>query len=137
MSKQLLERFYDKVLFTTDCWEWVGGKSHGYGYFSIGKKLVRAHRFLYELYKGKIPIGLDLDHLCRNRKCVNPEHLEPVTRRENMNRGDSANRNKTHCKKGHEFTLENTIIDRKKRYCKECQRTHSKNQWLKIKENKK
>ncbi len=70
------------------CWLWVGKVNRGgYGVTSVAGKTRSAHRVSYEWHVGPIPIGLDLDHLCRVRRCVNPDHLEPVTRRENINRG--------------------------------------------------
>lgn len=70
------------------CWEWVGARvGDGYGAFKRAGKRQSAHRVAYVLVKGTIPTGLDLDHRCRNRSCVNPEHLEPVTRGENVRRG--------------------------------------------------
>jgi hypothetical protein len=92
---------------------WTGGKTiGGYGMFSgnasratIGRDM--AHRWSYEYHVGPIPEGLDIDHLCRNRACVNPEHLEPVTRAENIRRAAQV---KTHCPSGHEYTEENTYI---------------------------
>lgn len=87
-----------------------------------------AHRFAYELIRGKIPEGLDIDHLCRNRQCVNPEHMEPVTPRENTIRGDTIpahNLKKTHCPKGHPLSGDNlvkspSIIKLGYRWCKTC-----------------
>lgn len=75
----------------TGCWEWQKGKSKGYGLKYIdGKYVSRAHRWYYEQKYGLVPEGLDLDHKCKNRGCVNPEHLEPVSRAENVRRGKSA-----------------------------------------------
>jgi len=88
------ERFMTKVAIhgdqPEDCWEWTAGENGvGYGRFHVDGRLVYPHRFAYELYVGPIPEGLDLDHVCRNRRCVRPSHLEPVTRRENLLRGDT------------------------------------------------
>ncbi len=75
----------------TGCWNWKHSlQASGYGQINIGGKPVTAHRAVYEKYRGEIPHGLHIDHLCRNRKCVNPEHLEPVTQRENLRRGATA-----------------------------------------------
>lgn len=72
----------------TGCWDWIGGiGSHGYGALWDGRQMTVAHRVMYELVVGPIPDGLDIDHLCRNRACVNPAHMEPVTRGENLRRG--------------------------------------------------
>ena len=108
-------RFWSKVEKTDTCWLWTASKNHnGYGIFDINGKTQRAHRLSYELYKGKIPDGLQIDHLCRVRHCVNPDHLEAVTRKENILRGicfSAINKRKTHCYKGHEFTKDNTYIN--------------------------
>lgn len=100
----------------------MGGKDRGYGQFWDGTKTVRAHRFSYELARGKIPEGLDLDHLCRNRACVRPDHLEPVTDKENVHRSPIHFATRTHCPKGHPYSEENTYVSPQGRTCKKCQR---------------
>ena len=109
------ERFWAQVDKRADdeCWPWVGAfDSHGYGHFRIGgRRRTGAHRFSYQLLVGPIPSRFQIDHLCRNPACVNPAHLEAVTRRVNAARGVgfvATNMRKTHCKNGHEFTPENT-----------------------------
>lgn len=96
----------------------------GYGQFSLNCRLRLAHRVSYEMFVGPIPEGLTLDHLCRTPACVNPDHLEPVTRGENVLRGTgitARNARKTHCPKGHPYDAENTYVDpRNKRYCRAC-----------------
>lgn len=123
-------RFWAKVRKTDTCWLWIGGKNHyGYGSFQTrrgdGWFAAQAHRVAYEALVGPIPDGLTIDHLCRNRACVNPAHMEPVTRGENVLRGESAaatHARKTHCKYGHEFTPENTYTPpgRDVRMCRAC-----------------
>lgn len=99
--------------------------------------MVRAHRWAYLHFVGKIPAGLDLDHLCRNRWCVNPEHLEPVTRSENLTRGYAARGPKTYCKHGHRFDPENTFQRSDGgRGCRAC-RTAYMRQWKAQKRNMK
>lgn len=117
-----MERFWNKVDKSGDCWEWQATKTRsGYGHFRVGNKLVSAHRFAYELEIGKIPDGLVIDHLCRNRSCVNPKHLEPVTSKINSLRGINHNTAKTHCPNGHEYNETNTrITPNGKRKCRIC-----------------
>lgn len=117
-----------KVDKTDTCWLWtagVGGRG-GYGRFWISGHSEFAHRFSYELARGPIPEGLTLDHLCRNTKCVNPDHLEPVTLVENIMRGDgfsAKNARKTHCVNGHPFAGDNLIVTSKgRRACRTCGR---------------
>jgi hypothetical protein len=123
---------------TKDCVPWEGSLNEdGYGNVSIHYNgECRAHRCVYVEVFGPIPEGLELDHGCRNRACVNPEHLEPVLHVENVRRGSRAEQQKseTHCKNGHEYTEENT--GRRKtghRYCRTCHRANSKKSWLKKK----
>lgn len=79
------------IEFGDGCWEWTGTKNQfGYGRLCRDGRRVVAHRWLYERLRGAVPAGLQMDHLCRNRSCVNPDHLEPVTQRENLRRGDMA-----------------------------------------------
>jgi hypothetical protein len=120
------------------CWLWTDQTdSLGYGWFYLSYKRRPAHRFAYELLKGPIPDGLEPDHLCRVHACVNPSHLEPVTHRENVLRGEalSARRaRQTHCKNGHPFDEENTHISRKgERICRACRRKYAREyaQWRK------
>ena len=128
-----IDRFRMKYdIADNGCWIWKGattGKS-GYGAFYAGQRIT-AHRFAYETFIGPVPEGLDVDHLCRNRLCVNPDHLEPVTRRENVVRGvspNAANAAKTHCIRGHPLTRENCYASKwpRNRECKECARLASK-----------
>lgn len=115
---KLPARFWAKTLIEdcghdTPCLTWTAYKLDGYGRFSVGGKIWYAHRVAYEALVGPIPQGLMIDHLCRNRSCVNVEHMEPVTNRVNILRGDTvtaANAAKTHCPQGHEYTPENTHL---------------------------
>jgi hypothetical protein len=103
------------------CWVWTASLSHdGYGQFCFRRRMRRVHRVTYELFKGPIPDGLVIDHLCRNLRCVNPEHLEAVTHKENTARGLSAPRKQ--CPHGHPYNEENTYIERStgRRRCRTC-----------------
>lgn len=106
-------RMLDRCLYdeTTGCVEWLGSvNSSGYGLISFFGPLMLTHRLSYEAHVGPIPEGLHIDHLCRNRLCVRPEHLEPVTPAENNRRAAAAI---THCINGHEYTPETTIIKKR------------------------
>lgn len=109
------KRFWSKVDRSGDCWLWLRAtSSKGYGRFWVGgawQADVLAHRVAYELEVGPVPDGLTIDHLCRNTSCVNPDHLEPVTNRENILRGTgpaALRARQTHCKRGHPFDEVNT-----------------------------
>lgn len=110
--KPLLDRLEAKLDKSGDCWLWTGAKRQsGYGVIGMPRHGVASmHRVAYELYVGPIPDGLAIDHLCGNRACANPAHLEPVTQGENNRRAAAVRvMNQTHCKRGHEFTPENTF----------------------------
>jgi hypothetical protein len=130
VSMELEERFWSKADWSRDesaCWPWLGSKdSKGYGTFKIGGKrgiAAKAHRLAFELERGHVPLGLVLDHLCRNHACVNPWHLEPVTNQENVLRGRST-KSRTHCAAGHEYNEENYRYNSgsQGRYCAQCNR---------------
>lgn len=117
------KRFWENVSKTKSCWEWTASLSEGYGQFLIDYKHKLAHRLSYEWIKGPIQNGKNLHHLCRNRKCVNPDHLKQVTIRENilMSKSIAAeNSQKTHCRNGHELSGNNVAIYGTRRQCRIC-----------------
>lgn len=134
MDERLAERFWSKVRrgAASDCWLWTGAglSSRGYGLFWNRTRLVAAHRWLYEQERGSLPETVVLDHLCRQRACVNPAHLEPVSSRLNVLRGighSAENAQKTHCPRGHPYGGENLYVDPSgRRQCRTCRAASDK-----------
>ena len=128
--KSLEERFWSKVKKGSGCWLWLASlDGKGYGAFPIKGKSHTASRVAYELTFGVVPKGLVVDHKCKNIKCVNPSHLEAVTQRENVLRGEapaSVNAKRTHCKTGHPLSGDNIYHYKGKRCCKTCNRKSSR-----------
>ena len=121
-----MDELFSRIDKTDSCWIWLGGKTtNGYGTVRYKGKTNYIHRLVYTLVKGPIPIGLQIDHLCRVRLCCNPDHLEAVTQRENLLRGNTItakNVAKTECPKGHLYNETNTIHRDGNRICRECKR---------------
>ena len=121
----LLNRLLSKIR-VSECWEWQGAKTDkGYAVIRMGSRNCLAHRVLYELVVGIIPEGLCLDHLCRKRACIRPDHLEPVTHALNILRGEGApakHARKTHCLRGHPLSGDNLLPrpKNKGRQCRAC-----------------
>lgn len=122
------ERFWAKVDKSGDCWFWTGSTNgRGYGAFKLNGRPIRVHRWAYQQIIGPIPEGMQLDHLCRNRLCVNPAHMEPVTNRENSLRGvgpTAVNAKRTHCVNGHPLSGENLRLapNGRWRVCRRCEK---------------
>ncbi len=134
--KNPLRRFEQFLVYTGDCIMWSGGVSKGYGRFGYDRKVWLAHKWIYEQTYGPVPKGLELDHLCRNRGCVNVGHLETVTRGVNIARGRRAMlegmrlrvRRRTHCKNGHAYTVDGGLATDMRGYtfrsCLACHRAY-------------
>lgn len=133
LSPVLIEaRFWQNVCvgYGGSCWAWTGYVNNtGYGHYGRGEHAGLAHRLAYEFQRGPIPEGLTLDHLCRNRLCVNPDHLEPVTAYENFRRGNAPaakNLRKSHCLNGHPLSGNNLDLWQLRvmgrRTCRTCSR---------------
>ena len=127
MSISRIEKFISRLdIDESGCWLWTGGRtSGGYGVTSVEGKSRFVHRVMYELVNGISDLSLQLDHLCRVQNCANPKHLEQVTEKENLRRKNAV---QTHCKRGHELSGDNLILeydragDYTKRRCKTCRR---------------
>jgi len=139
----MLQRFWSNVVMTDTCWIYIGNhNSKGYGVIKFRKEVggktftFMAHRYSYELLFEKIPSDMTIDHLCKEVSCVNPKHMEVVTRGENSLRGNgptAKNKRKTYCNKGHKFDKENTYITKKGfRNCKMCHKNNEKRRYNKI-----
>ena len=130
MKKSFIERFWSKVDIRgeDECWNWNAVKDKdGYGYV-VSRKAIKAHRLSYMFCKGDIPFGLEIDHLCRNHGCVNPNHLECVTHNENMTRYFSTI---LYCKRGHALPDPKLIGKYFTRHCLICQKTLDKSRYEK------
>jgi hypothetical protein len=156
MGKKIpaIDRFLLRVEKTDKCWDWAKYLNRdGYGVFCLAKAVnITAHRFSYQYYKGVIPEGMEIDHICSNRKCVNPDHLELATHLENVRRGVARGgyknngkhlinyqKDKTHCLHGHEYRGDNLIVDKWSggRRCKICEKAKFKRYQDKQKEKRK
>lgn len=126
VSEKDKKRFLDKVKYTKRCWVWIAGLSSGYGSFRYKGRAWLAHKFMYEMLIGRVKVGLQLDHLCRNRKCVFPGHLEEVTQKENILRGSgttAVNKRKKKCLRGHKLAGSNLYesqLRKGQRACIKC-----------------
>jgi hypothetical protein len=131
----VMTRIWDKTMPIPEsgCFVYMGDLSEGgYGRIWLNGRNVAVHRVAYERERGPIPAGMALDHKCRVRACWNPDHIEPVTSRENTLRGvtaAAANFAKTHCQNGHEFTEENTRVWRRMRRCRKCHSLYRSERW--------
>jgi len=132
MIKDIKKYILNRILIKDNgCWEYPYCLTKS-GYARVRQK--RAHRISYEIFKGKIPEGLVIDHLCKNKICINPNHLEAVTDRTNILRGNglaAMNIKKTHCKNGHPYSGDNLKIWKRERLCKICVSNNQKKYYKK------
>lgn len=128
-SAEVVSRFWAKVDRNADCWEWRGPRNaKGYGRFHASGASEMAHRTSVRLDGRDIPNGMEVDHICRNRGCVNPSHLRVVTHRENLLSGDTLAARaaaKTECRHGHPLSGDNMVVRSGRRRCRECARIRS------------
>jgi len=136
LTENMVNKIRNKIIITLngdECWDWKGSYSKsGYATFNLGSGISnRVHKILYELTIGKVPEGLELNHKCCNRWCVNAGHLEIVTHQENQLKGGSLLTQKGFCKNGHKRTIENTYFkpDKTSIECKECNKIRQKNRY--------
>lgn len=142
LLNEIQERNFFAKLDVGDCWEWTGYRMpSGHGMLTLYNKGYLAHRVAWEHLVGPIPEGMQLDHLCRNPRCVNPDHLEPVTQQENIRRGAAGiksgwqQKSKTHCPQGHKYAGENLFIRKRNgsRECRACMRARDRARRLRMK----
>ena len=133
IDEAAITRFWSKVLRTPSCWLWLGGRTkRGYGAYFNDNTQMLAYRFAFIVSRGSVPEGMVLDHLCRVKHCVNPDHLEAVTQRVNVLRGDAPaaiNARRTHCSEGHELSDANTYESSRRRgwrICRPCARRRAR-----------
>lgn len=141
LSPEQIKRFWAKVEVhhPAACWHWLGGRNDGgYGQLMLNSGKYAAHRVAYTLLVGPVPPHLTIDHLCRNRLCVNPDHLRIASMYDNVMAAygpPARNRRKTHCKYGHPFTPENTYVESSGgRDCLTCKRIRRRKAYLAHKE---
>lgn len=126
-----LDRFWSKVDKTPTCWNWTAGKYvDGYGIFGFNGGVVRSHRFSFEIVNGKIPTNHEIHHKCKNKLCVNPEHLEAITHKNHQrlyNNLIKSQLTRTYCPQGHEYNKKNTYVYHKSgsRYCRICRNKYA------------
>jgi HNH endonuclease len=133
----VIERFNKKYYIDNNgCWIWIAYKDkNGYGIFRDKSSIIRAHRFSYQYYRGKIPKDLELDHvICQNPTCVNPNHLEAVSHKENILRGNSPSAlhsKQTHCQNGHALNKDNIYFNKNanSRRCIICRRKNARDRY--------
>jgi len=133
--RALADRLWERVDADGPCWLWTGPiDPNGYGRIHFSGRNLYVHRAVYELLVGSIPDGLECDHVCRVRRCCNPDHVEPVTHAENSGRSPIMGApTSTHCKRGHPFDDANTRITGKGRVCRACARLMKKQRAINLK----